>query len=214
MGVLGNSVAAAARNLLDWQAGFEVRRVVGNMLLHSLRCHQFIHKALVLRFRQRAIQVIARAIERLIVARRGKRNGAVDRLRIHNRADAVVEKQPVSSRDPRDFRGQGIRGQRTAGNHPGLLRIKRGHLLAPEFNEPRLSRNLRLVELLREIGLPHGISPGVVAVAWTLHHPAITAAIVGGRSAKQIEGVIPAETFRLSDEEFSEIQGYLAQHVQ
>jgi aryl-alcohol dehydrogenase-like predicted oxidoreductase len=43
---------------------------------------------------------------------------------------------------------------------------------AVEFNEPRLSRNLRLVELLREIGNGHGVSPGVVAVAWTLHHPA------------------------------------------
>jgi aryl-alcohol dehydrogenase-like predicted oxidoreductase len=49
---------------------------------------------------------------------------------------------------------------------------------AAEFNEPRLSRNLRLVELLREIGSGHGVAPGVVAVAWTLHHPAITAAIV------------------------------------
>ena len=50
---------------------------------------------------------------------------------------------------------------------------------AVEFNEPRLSRNLRLVELLREIGREHGVEPGVVAVAWTLHHPAITAAITG-----------------------------------
>ncbi len=45
---------------------------------------------------------------------------------------------------------------------------------AVEFNEPRLSRNLRLVELLREIGNAHSVSPGVVAVAWTLassrHH--------------------------------------------
>jgi aryl-alcohol dehydrogenase-like predicted oxidoreductase len=57
------------------------------------------------------------------------------------------------------------------------------------------------------------VSAGVVAIAWTLHHPAITAAIVGGRNAKQVEGVIPAATFRLTEEEFSEIQGYLAQHV-
>jgi len=48
-----------------------------------------------------------------------------------------------------------------------------------EFNEPRLSRNLRLVELLRTIGSSHGVNPGVVAVAWTLRNPAITAAIVG-----------------------------------
>jgi aryl-alcohol dehydrogenase-like predicted oxidoreductase len=43
-----------------------------------------------------------------------------------------------------------------------------------------------------------------------LHHPAITAAIVGGRSGKQLEGVAPALEFRLSDEEFGRINGFLA----
>ncbi len=81
---------------------------------------------------------------------------------------------------------------------------------APEFNEPRLSANLRLVEMLREIGNAHGITPGVVAVAWSLHHPAITAAIVGGRSAKQVEELSPALAFRLSEEEFAKINGFLA----
>jgi aryl-alcohol dehydrogenase-like predicted oxidoreductase len=79
-----------------------------------------------------------------------------------------------------------------------------------EFNEPRLSRNLRLVELLRTIGGSHGVNPGVVAVAWTLRNPAITAAIVGGRSAKQVEGLAPALHFRLSDEEYAQINGFLA----
>jgi aryl-alcohol dehydrogenase-like predicted oxidoreductase len=79
-----------------------------------------------------------------------------------------------------------------------------------EFSEPRLSRNLRLVELLREIGSGHGVSPGVVAVAWTLHHPAVTAAIVGGRSGKQVEGLAPALTFRLSEEEYERINAFLA----
>jgi aryl-alcohol dehydrogenase-like predicted oxidoreductase len=81
---------------------------------------------------------------------------------------------------------------------------------AVEFNEPRLSKNLRLVELLREIGGKHGVSPGVVAVAWTLHHPAITAAIVGGRSGKQVEGVVPALGFRLREDEFTRINEFLA----
>lgn len=81
---------------------------------------------------------------------------------------------------------------------------------AVEFNEPRLSRNLKLVELLREIGRRHNVGPGVAAVAWTLHHPAITAAIVGGRSAQQVEGVAPALEFRLSDEEYGQINGFLA----
>ncbi len=56
---------------------------------------------------------------------------------------------------------------------------------SPEFNEPRLSRNLKLVDLLREIGSGHGVTPGVVAVAWKHQHPANTAAIVFGRSAQQ-----------------------------
>lgn len=79
-----------------------------------------------------------------------------------------------------------------------------------EFKEPRLSRNMRLVDLLREIGHGHGVTPGVVAVAWTLHHPAITAAIVGGRSAKQVEETAAALEFRLSEEEFGKINEFLA----
>jgi aryl-alcohol dehydrogenase-like predicted oxidoreductase len=81
---------------------------------------------------------------------------------------------------------------------------------AAEFNEPRLSRNLRLVELLREIGKAHNVEPGVVAVAWTLHHPAITASIVGGRSPMQVEGLAPALHFRLSDEEYQRVNAFLA----
>jgi aryl-alcohol dehydrogenase-like predicted oxidoreductase len=79
-----------------------------------------------------------------------------------------------------------------------------------EFKEPRLSRNLRLVELLREIGNGHGVTPGVVAVAWTLHHPAITAAIVGGRSPRQVEELAPALEFRLAEGEFARINAFLA----
>jgi aryl-alcohol dehydrogenase-like predicted oxidoreductase len=82
-----------------------------------------------------------------------------------------------------------------------------------EFNEPRLSRNLRLVELLREIGAGHGVSPGVVAIAWTLHNPAITAAIVGGRSASQVEGVAPALTFRISEREYAMVNEFLDANV-
>ncbi len=83
---------------------------------------------------------------------------------------------------------------------------------AVEFKEPRLARNMRLVELLREIGAGHNVSPGVVAVAWTLRHPAITAAIVGGRSAEQVEGLAPALEFRLNDEEYGRINGFLEQN--
>jgi aryl-alcohol dehydrogenase-like predicted oxidoreductase len=78
-----------------------------------------------------------------------------------------------------------------------------------QFQEPQISRNLDLVELLRGIGKRHGVEPGVVAIAWTLHNPAVTAAIVGGRSARQVDGVLPAATFRLSEDEFAEIGKFL-----
>jgi aryl-alcohol dehydrogenase-like predicted oxidoreductase len=81
-----------------------------------------------------------------------------------------------------------------------------------QFQEPNLSRNLALADLLKQIGARHGVSAGVVAIAWTLHNPAVTAAIVGGRSAKQVDGVLPAATFRLSDPEFTEIERFIKEH--
>jgi aryl-alcohol dehydrogenase-like predicted oxidoreductase len=83
-----------------------------------------------------------------------------------------------------------------------------------QFKEPLLSRNLELVELLRSIGKKHNVEPGVVAIAWTLHNPAVTAAIVGGRNAKQVEGVLPAATFPLSEDEFAEIGKFLTERMQ
>lgn len=80
---------------------------------------------------------------------------------------------------------------------------------AVEFNEPRLSRNLRLVDLLRAIGSRHGVGPGVIATAWTLHHPAITAAIVGGRNAQQVEGIAPALALALSGEDVARINAFI-----
>jgi aryl-alcohol dehydrogenase-like predicted oxidoreductase len=76
-----------------------------------------------------------------------------------------------------------------------------------EFKEPKLSKNLALVERLRDIGERHGRPPGQVAIAWTLHNPAVTGAIVGARSARQIEGTVGAADLRLTDEEIAEIEG-------
>ncbi|OUL33551.1 aldo/keto reductase [Nostoc sp. T09] len=78
-----------------------------------------------------------------------------------------------------------------------------------EFQEPRLSRNLKLVEVLQHIGQQHGRSPGEVAIAWTLNNPAVTAAIVGGRNSKQVEGIIGASEFRLNEQELNQIQTFL-----
>jgi len=80
----------------------------------------------------------------------------------------------------------------------------------PNFQEPLLSRNLELAELLRAIGQRHGRTPGEVAIAWVLRRPEVTAAIVGMRSARQVDGVIGAADFRLSPGEIAEIDSFRA----
>lgn len=77
-----------------------------------------------------------------------------------------------------------------------------------DFQEPQLSKNLELVEVLRKIGERHRRTPGEVAIAWTLHNPAVTAAIVGLRRADQVQGTMGALEFRLSDQEAREIEEF------
>jgi aryl-alcohol dehydrogenase-like predicted oxidoreductase len=88
---------------------------------------------------------------------------------------------------------------------------------ALSFQEPHLSCNLELAKRLSEIGARHGRTTGEVAIAWTLRHPAVTAAIVGMRSADQVTGAVGALDFRLTDSEIQEIaafrQGQLARSV-
>jgi aryl-alcohol dehydrogenase-like predicted oxidoreductase len=78
-----------------------------------------------------------------------------------------------------------------------------------EFQEPNLTKNLELADLLTEIGAGRGVSAGVVAIAWTLRNESVTGAIVGARNPQQIDGIIAAGEFRLSDEEAAEIEAKL-----
>ncbi|MEJ7616394.1 MAG: aldo/keto reductase [Pyrinomonadaceae bacterium] len=79
----------------------------------------------------------------------------------------------------------------------------------PNFQEPLLSRNLKVAEELRRIGAEHGRTAGEVAIAWTLKNPAVTAAIVGVRSSDQVDGIAGAASFRLNDEEIAKIEELL-----
>lgn len=76
------------------------------------------------------------------------------------------------------------------------------------FREPRLLRHIQLVDILKAIGEKHGRTPGEVAIAWTLRLPVVTAAIVGARSAKQVEGIIGAMDLVLSPDEIEEIEAF------
>ncbi|MGO8670522.1 MAG: aldo/keto reductase [Capsulimonadaceae bacterium] len=82
----------------------------------------------------------------------------------------------------------------------------------PDFQEPKLTRNLELVEVLRRMGDRHGVTPGEVSIAWTLRHPAVTAAIVGLRKPGQTAGIIKAAGFTLSVEDAAEIERFFVDH--
>jgi len=79
-----------------------------------------------------------------------------------------------------------------------------------EFKEPRLSKNIALVERLRQVGQRLGRSPGEIAIAWVLRHPAISGVIVGARNAKQVEGVMRAGDPTLTEQDIAEIEGAAA----
>ncbi|HZO88820.1 MAG TPA: aldo/keto reductase [Chthonomonadaceae bacterium] len=79
----------------------------------------------------------------------------------------------------------------------------------PLFQEPQLSKNLAFVERLRPIAARHGKTVGQLAIAWTLMHPAVTAAIVGARRPAQVEENVSAMGWRLAEAEMAEIEAAL-----
>jgi aryl-alcohol dehydrogenase-like predicted oxidoreductase len=95
--------------------------------------------------------------------------------------------------------------ERIAALPPGDWRTR-----SDQFKEPKLSENLRLVDRLREIAARDGRTPGEVAIAWTLANPAVTAAIVGARSARQVDGWIGAASYRLSADDLRKIDEHRA----
>src|ERR1700730_13356497 len=84
---------------------------------------------------------------------------------------------------------------------------------SPNFQEPLLFRNLRLVDTLRAIGRRHNATPGEVAIAWTLRNPAVTGAIIGVRRAQQVSGIAGAADVKLNADDISEIEQVLTRQA-
>jgi aryl-alcohol dehydrogenase-like predicted oxidoreductase len=82
-----------------------------------------------------------------------------------------------------------------------------------QFQEPKLSRNLELVERLRPLAARLGVGLPALSVAWTLATPGVTAAIVGARSAKQVDGWLPAAGLTLDDDALAEVESALEETV-
>jgi aryl-alcohol dehydrogenase-like predicted oxidoreductase len=80
---------------------------------------------------------------------------------------------------------------------------------AAEFQAPNLDRNLALRDALRPVARRDGVSVSAVAIAWTLAWTGVTGAIVGARSAEQVDGWIGAASLDLSGPDLDEIAAAL-----
>ena len=73
------------------------------------------------------------------------------------------------------------------------------------FQTPNLERNLALRDALIPNARRHNTPVSSIAIPWTLAWPGVTGAIVGARSAEQVDGWIDAGTLALTAENLDEI---------
>lgn len=79
--------------------------------------------------------------------------------------------------------------------HSTFSPAQRGNVL---FNEPLLSRALKVVDVVREIASESGALPSQVALKWVVDRELTTSALVGTRNAKNFEEDIDALDLRLT----------------
>ncbi|MEY2514885.1 MAG: hypothetical protein QOJ89_2243 [bacterium] len=75
------------------------------------------------------------------------------------------------------------------------------------FREPQLSDHLAAAARVTAVAERLGVSPGTVAIAWTLRNPAVDGAIVGLRRPTQVDDLAAAATLELCDEDAAELEG-------
>jgi aryl-alcohol dehydrogenase-like predicted oxidoreductase len=158
----------------------------------------------------------------------GVSNFSVQQLQRAQQIAAVTSNQPPYSMVRRDIEadvlpycaqqniGIIVYSPMQAGLLTGAMTIERASSLPADdwrsrdanFREPRLSRHLRLVEVLKVIAQRHGRTTAEVAISWTLRLPAVTGAIVGARNAQQISGIIGGGTLQLADEDIAQIESF------
>jgi aryl-alcohol dehydrogenase-like predicted oxidoreductase len=81
---------------------------------------------------------------------------------------------------------------------------------SPEFQYPKLGRNLALRDALQPIARRYSTTVSAVAIAWVLAWPGVTGAIVGARSADQVDGWIGAASLTLSPADLNSITTAIA----
>jgi aryl-alcohol dehydrogenase-like predicted oxidoreductase len=75
------------------------------------------------------------------------------------------------------------------------------------FREPQLSEHLATADRVGAVAERLGVSPGAVAIAWTLHNRAVDGAIVGMRRPDQVDELLAAAGLELGAEDAAELGG-------
>ena len=79
-----------------------------------------------------------------------------------------------------------------------------------EFTQ-NLEKNLAVAAAMEKVAQRYNVSTATVAVAWTLAWPGVTAAIVGARAPKQVDGWLAAATLNLTPADMAEIGAVITQ---
>jgi aryl-alcohol dehydrogenase-like predicted oxidoreductase len=101
--------------------------------------------------------------------------------------------------------GSGVLTGTMTAQRLGLLPYNDWRRRHPFFREVALTCARRLVERLRAIARREGQTPSVLAVAWALHHPQVTAAIVGARRPQQVDELVQAASYRFSADDLADL---------
>jgi len=80
---------------------------------------------------------------------------------------------------------------------------------SPHFQEPLLTRNLKIAAKVVEIADREGRTPGEIAIAWVLKNAAVTGAIVGIRTPEQVAGIAGGLGYRLDAATAAELDRFL-----
>ena len=82
---------------------------------------------------------------------------------------------------------------------------------APGFQEPLVSRTLALVDRLRSLAEELDVTVAALAVAWVLAQPGVTAAIVGARAPRHVDGWVAAADVVLDESALAAIDAAIAE---
>ncbi|MCZ6886855.1 MAG: aldo/keto reductase [Gammaproteobacteria bacterium] len=91
-------------------------------------------------------------------------------------------------------------------------RSRGGAFNMPLFTEENFPRNLKVVEALKDIARERGKAVYELALAWVLSNPVVSVALVGARTASEVQANLGAVDLKLSAEDKAAIDAVFTEH--